>query len=111
MASFQKRSFLKLEELENAIRANPYPEAENDPKTLHLYFLASEPQNPDVKTLESLRRDSERYTIKGKIFYLHAPDGIGRSKLAARAEKALGVTATARNWRTANKIFVMAKQE
>jgi hypothetical protein len=35
---------------------------------------------------------------------LYAPDGIGRSKLAAAVEKCLGVPATARNRRTIGKI-------
>jgi uncharacterized protein (DUF1697 family) len=101
---------LRLEEFKNAMAHNPYPEAETDPKSLHLYFLASEPHNPDTDTLEKLKGDRERYKLKGKIFYLHAPDGIGRSKLATRAEKALGVPVTARNWRSVCKIYDMANQ-
>jgi uncharacterized protein (DUF1697 family) len=34
--------------------------------------------------------------------------GVGRSKLAARVEKALGVDATARNWRTVTAIRELA---
>ena len=49
-----------LEEIEKAITENPFPEAETDPKALHLGFLASAPENPDLKTLESLKKDSER---------------------------------------------------
>jgi len=105
-----KTIILHLEELENALESNPYPEAENEPKSLHLYFLASEPQNPNLDTLEKLKQDNERFAIKGKVFYLHAPDGIGRTRLAARAEKALGVTVTARNWRSVARIFEMAKR-
>jgi uncharacterized protein (DUF1697 family) len=45
-----------------------------------------------------------------QVFYLHAPAGIGRSKLAARVEQALGVAVTARNWRTVCKIMAMARQ-
>ena len=44
------------------------------------------------------------------MFYLHAPDGIGRSKLAANIEKVLGVPTTARNWRTVRKVMEMAQQ-
>ncbi len=40
-------------------------------------------------------------------FYLHAPDGIGRSKLAAAVEQCLGVATTARNWRTTRKLIDM----
>ena len=108
---FTPQVFLfEMDELENAIGANPFPQAESEPKTLHLYFLASVPKNPDLKTLEGIKRESERFKLKGKVFYLHAPDGIGRSKLAARAEKSLGVAVTARNWRSVCKILTIAKQ-
>jgi len=43
---------------------------------------------------------TERFSLADRVFYLHAPEGIGRSRLAASAERLLGVSATARNWRT-----------
>jgi len=98
-----------LEDIEKAIRENPFPEAETDPRALHVGFLGSAPQNPDLKKLESLRRDSERFHLIDNVFYLHAPEGVGRSKLAATAEKLLGVPMTDRNWRTVCKIREMAK--
>jgi uncharacterized protein (DUF1697 family) len=101
---------LTLDEFEAAAESNPFPEAVSDHKTLHLYFLSAEPENPDLEALESIRADSERFTLQGKVFYLHAPDGIGRSRLAARVEKALGVAATARNWRSVTEIMAMAKR-
>lgn len=100
----------ELGELEDAIASNPFPEAEAQPRSLHLFFLASVPENPDLESLESMRWDGERFALKGRAFYLHAPDGVGRSKVAARAEKVLGVAVTARNWRSVGKILAMAKQ-
>lgn len=88
---------LDAAELREAIAGNPFPEATTDPKALHLFFLADAPQHPDLKSLEAIRADSERYKQAGKVFYLHTPDGFGTSKLAARVEKLLGVPATARN--------------
>jgi len=44
------------------------------------------------------------------VLYLHTPDGFGSSKLAARAERLLGVDATARNWRTVTTLVEMARQ-
>jgi len=41
--------------------------------------------------------------------FLHAPDGIERSRLAANIDRHLGVTATARNWRTVRKLLDLAK--
>ncbi len=102
---------LTPDELVQAIAANPYPQAEAEPKTLHLTFLASTPGSPDLDSLERLRNPSERFALKGKVFYFHAPEGVGRSKLFARIEKALGVPGTARNWRSVCKIREMADQE
>lgn len=101
---------LTPDELDEAVASNPYPEAESDPKTLHLTFLASAPGSPDLASLERIRKDSERFTLKGKVFYFHAPEGVGRSKLFARIEKSLGVPGTARNWRSVCKIQEMADQ-
>lgn len=96
-------------ELEDAIAGNPFPEAETDPKALHLGFLAAAPPSPDLEKLEALRSESERFQLAGKVFYLHAPDGVGRSRLAASAEKLLGVPMTDRNWRTVCKLREMVQ--
>lgn len=101
---------LRLEEVERAVRSNPFPEAEPEPKTLYVYFLASPPDRPDLGALEGAKGDRERFVLDNRVFYLHAPDGVGRSRLAANAEKLLGVPATARNWRTVLRVMAMAKQ-
>jgi len=101
---------LELEDIERAVGSNPFPEAESEPKTLHLYFLSSRPNNPDLGVLESIKSDGERFALGEGVLYLHAPEGIGRSKLAANIEKVLGVTATGRNWRTVSKVMAMAKE-
>jgi len=100
---------LSIKQLEAAAAGNPYREAEAEPKTLHLSFLAGPASNPDLDTLNRLKSESESFTLRDRVFYLHAPDGIGRSKLAARVEKALGVAATGRNWRTVSKLIELAR--
>lgn len=101
---------LTPDELEAAANTNPFPEAASEPKTLHLWFLAHEPEEPDLETLDDLRAATEHYELRGAVFYLWAPDGIGRSKLASRAERALGVETTARNWRTVEKLLELASE-
>lgn len=100
---------LSTGELERAAAANPFPEADTDPTSLHLFFLAAPPAKPDLAALEALRAPTERFELKGGVFYLHAPEGFGRSKLAQRAERLLGVAATARNWRTVKSLLAMAE--
>jgi uncharacterized protein (DUF1697 family) len=90
--------------------ANPYPEADEEPKSVHLYFLAGDPAEADIAGLEAVRAPAERFHLEGGVFYLHAPDGVGRSKLAAKAERLLGVSATARNWRTVTKLREMVEE-
>ena len=99
---------LDRDTLEQAVRGNPWPAAAAAPATLHAWFLAQEPAEPDLRALRALCADQERFELRGQVFYLHAPDGIGRSKLAARVEKTLGVPATSRNWRSVLKLRDMA---
>jgi len=55
-----------------------------------------------------LKKDSERFRLIGRVFYLHAPEGVGRSKLASGSERLLGVPMTDRNWNTVCKLREMA---
>ena len=100
---------LSARRLERAIDANPFQAAEIDPSKLHLFFLVRVPDNPNFDALDAATASSERYVLDGDIVYLHAPEGIGRSKFAAGLERALGVPATGRNWRTVTRVFGMAR--
>lgn len=100
---------LSANHLHQAAESNPFPEAESNPKSVHLFFLSAPPDVPDVDALTAAKSPSERFQLTDKVFYLYAPDGVGRSKLAAKAEKILGVPTTARNWRTVAKLLEMAQ--
>lgn len=99
---------ITVQELEHAVAANPFMDARKDPTTLHLWFLKEAPQDPDLERLEQLKSASERYKLDRKVFYLHAPDGIGQSKLAESVEQCLGTEATARNWQTVTRTLELA---
>jgi len=101
---------LELDAIKKVMAKNPFPEAEADPSNLHLGFLASTPKSPDLEKLGSLKKESERFHLSDNVFYLHAPEGVGRSKLAASTEKLLGVPMTDRNWRTVCKIRELAEE-
>ncbi len=100
---------LDVNELENAIASNPFTGIEAKLNALHCFFLSSLPENPNLKALESVKKDSEQFKLIDKMFYLYAPKGVGRSKLAMKVEKILGVAVTARNWRTVIKIREMVE--
>jgi len=107
---FQPRVLvLSSSELTQAAAANPFPQADQNPKSLHLFFLAKTPPAPDIEGLHRVKAKTEEFELKGKVFYLHTPAGFGVSKLAERAERLLGVDATARNWRTVRTVLDMTK--
>lgn len=99
---------LSPKELQAAVEANPFPKAVSEPASLHFFFLDALAAKANTRALDQSKAATESYVLKGKLFFLHAPDGIGRSKLAATAERHLGVAATARNYRTVAKIVEIA---
>lgn len=94
----KKKNFLE------AVSGNPYSSTVG--KQIHFLFCKNTPK-ANVEKLDELKSETEQYFIKGKVLYLYAPDGIGRSKLAASMEKCLGVPATGRNLNTVNKLIEM----
>jgi uncharacterized protein (DUF1697 family) len=95
-------------DLLGAVEKNPFPTA--DGNALHLFFMGSKPKQPNIERLAGLKAESEQFVLAERVFYLLAPNGIGRSKLAPAVESALGVPATARNWNTVNKLASMIKK-
>ena len=98
---------LTQRQLKMAIDQNPYPVASEDAKTLHYFFLQSPPISFDRDKLASMAQPTERFELVGQVFYLHAPAGMARSKLAAAVERTLGVAVTARNARTVQRVAEM----
>jgi len=99
---------LSADAIRAAARSNPFPAAEADPKTLHLFFLGAE-TTADPETFGAHANGVERWHIEGQVFYLHTPGGLSKSKLATRIERLLGVPVTARNWSTVSTLCTMAE--
>ena len=95
---------LSVDEFNQSVENNPYPDFEG--KFVHFYFCKSSPKLNDEK-LKKYNAESENYTLINNVFYVHAPDGIARSKLVANIEACLGVSATGRNMNTVNKLTQM----
>jgi len=98
---------LEKAEFETMVKDSPF--TSDIGKTVHFFFCAKKP-TPDWEKLRQLATTTERFELKGHVFYLHAPDGIGRSKLASKAEACLGVSTTARNLNTVSKILQLAEK-
>ena len=96
-------------DLAAAIDANPFQQGLDDPKTVHLHFMNETLAGLPSQQLDAMKRSTEHYALHGRVFYLFAPEGVGRSKLAAQVEKTIGVPLTARNLRSAMKILELAR--
>lgn len=93
-------------DFEKAIKNNPY--GPDGGKTVHFFFCSKVPTTVDYDFLESIKDDSEDYTLIGNVLYFYAPKGVGRSAFVQRMAKAFpGIEMTARNVNTINKLAQM----
>jgi len=97
------------DELADVVARNPLADIAMNPKRYQVTFLDVELPPKVPEELAALAVDSERFVAIGRELYAWHPDGVARSKLWNRlAGKALGATATARNWTTVTALLEMA---
>jgi uncharacterized protein (DUF1697 family) len=92
-----------------ALAENPFPkEAKSDPSHLLVMPLKAKCEKAALAELVKVIPGREQVKLGGQQLYLVYPDGIGESKLtSALIEKKIGVSGTARNWNTAQKIAAL----
>jgi uncharacterized protein (DUF1697 family) len=97
------------EQLADVVAAKPFADA--DGKQLQVTFLDDELPKETAAKVEAAAAGAEQVLVKGREVYAWHADGIQRSKLAALlADTKLGVTATARNWNTVEKLLALAEE-
>lgn len=109
--NFDKAIFAAtLEEWDDLIARNPFAKAaESAPTTVHAALLADTPQQEDIARIRSYAAKGEEIEIIHRVAYLHTPHGFGKSKLAEKFDKTIGVINTARNWNTVLKLAELGK--
>jgi uncharacterized protein (DUF1697 family) len=85
---------------ERLIEENPFPEAADQPTTLHVFVLQKVPAESAITALAARLEPHERMVVRKKFLYLHVPSGFSTSKLPPIIDRVLGTVSTARNWRT-----------
>lgn len=100
---------LSCEELKAIIGNNPLNDGTKDPGFFHITFLAENPAAYNLSDIAAKKQGNEEIIISGKVVYLYCPHGYGKTKLTNTfLESKLKVTATTRNWKTANELFRLA---
>ena len=85
--------------------AHPLAHLEVDEKLLHVVFLGTAPAAAAVGAFDGARYAPDQLVVEGRHVYVAYPNGSARSKLTVDViERALGSTATGRNWRTVRKL-------
>lgn len=97
--------------LREIISNNPFiHQPDKDIAYMHITFLASIPENFDIKSLESKKLEGEEIFISENIVYLYCPNGYGKTKLTNNfLENKLKLTATTRNWKTTKELLKLAR--
>ena len=93
------------EELARIAAGHPDADGELDPKLLHVQFLDRAPDPEAAAAIDPIPFEPDRWALHGREIYVCYPNGSARSKLTIDVfERALGVTATARNLNTVRKL-------
>ena len=98
-------------ELARIVRKNPLAGVATDPKLYQVSFCSRAPNRALVDTVAGYAVAPEQVRSLGRELYAWYPHGVARSKLAVQlGKRGLGVTATARNWKTVTKLLELAAE-
>lgn len=97
--------------LEKLLAQNPFRDHDHKGKAQHFMFLKAPAASADLEALAALKDNGEDFALTDEVFYLYAPDGIGRSKLAEKIGRYIKADMTARNLNTVETLLEMAKAD
>jgi uncharacterized protein (DUF1697 family) len=94
-------------DLAEIVAIDPFPTA--DPSRRLVMFLSASPGREIAREIGHVTLGADEARLIGRELHLHCPDGVGNSKLPGLlSERRLGVTATARNWRTVTRLLELS---
>jgi len=92
-------------ELSRVAAGNPFLKSGAEAASLHVAFLADEPDRRLVAALDPNRSPGDSFKVRGREIYLCLPDGVARTRLTNDYfDSTLATTSTLRNWRTVLKL-------
>ncbi len=98
--------------LEAVIKACPFPADTLEGKQLHAVFYSADVTADRYADIDQATFLPEEFRLGEQVMYLYAPNGLGRSELAAALAKPAGrlkgIQATGRNWNSVKALAQMA---
>ena len=100
-----------LKEWEQVLANNPFVRhAEEAPTSVHAALLERAPTRENVERIRACAVEGEDLQVVDGVAYLHAPHGMGKSRMAAKFDAWIGVSNTARNWNTVRKLAELGRE-
>ncbi|MCX6321174.1 MAG: DUF1697 domain-containing protein [Bacteroidia bacterium] len=102
-----------VEEMRKLISANPFIEERNfEPSKMAVMLLYEKTTKAQIQKVIDIDYPPDKFKIIGKEIFIYCPNGFGRTKLYTNFfEKKMGVTGTARNWKTITTILQIAEKK
>lgn len=98
-------------QIEAIVANDPFPGIADVPKWYFVNFCDPAPDPAKLAHLDPAAFEPERFALDGDTLYVWHPGGLQGSPLEKAIAKAkLGVTVTARNWNTVNKLLELAEE-
>jgi uncharacterized protein (DUF1697 family) len=100
-----------IDDLKNLTSVNPYlAEPGFDPSKMAVIFLTDNiTENQAVKMI-NINYPPDKYQLSNREIFTFCPNGFGKTKLYTNFfENRMGVTGTARNWKTVTTLLKMAE--
>ena len=95
-----------VEDIAKIVENNPFAGEEFEDKLFHVVFLAERLSDEKAAQLLAKNREDEKFAVRSREVYCLLKRGVADSLLGKKyIDNKLKTPATARNWRTVNKIL------
>ena len=100
-------------ELTDLFTSNPFlREPHFDPSKMAVIFLHEEPSDNQLRKVDDVDYPPDKFKIIGREIYTYCPNGFGKTKIYTNFfEKKMGVSGTARNWKTITTLLAIAEKK
>jgi uncharacterized protein (DUF1697 family) len=100
-------------ELADLFTSNPFLEEPGfDPSKMAVIFLHDKPSDNQLRKVEAVDYPPDKFEIIGREIYTYCPNGFGKTKIYTNFfEKKMGVSGTARNWKTITTLLSIAEKK
>lgn len=96
-------------EMAVVVDRNPLRRQATNPRSYHVAFLSEAPASALVAQLDAAAFRPDLFVVDGREVFIWWPAGAHRARLTTGLlERRLGVTATARNWNTVERLLARA---